>query len=50
MRAVRGLGPEHGLAGNADAVTVPVVLGGVNVLRLVAWWRNRRSRRAASAG
>lgn len=49
-RAVRGLGPEHGLAGNADAVTVPVVLGGVNVLRLVAWWRNRRSRRAASAG
>ncbi|MEU9071688.1 hypothetical protein AB0D60_32990 [Streptomyces sp. NPDC048306] len=49
-RAVRGLGPEHGLAGNADAVTVLVVLGGVNVLWLVTWWRNRRSRRAASAG
>ncbi|WP_405408345.1 hypothetical protein [Streptomyces sp. NBC_01124] len=49
-RAVRGLGPEHGLAGNADAVTVLVVLGGVNVLWLVTWWRNRRSRRAARAG
>ncbi|MET7812893.1 hypothetical protein ABZT26_18805 [Streptomyces sp. NPDC005395] len=49
-RAVRGLGPEHGLAGNADAVTVLVVLGGVNVLWLVTWWRNRRSRRSASAG
>ncbi|CAL9467313.1 hypothetical protein [Streptomyces sp. enrichment culture] len=50
VRAVRGLGPEHGLAGNADAVTVLVVLGGVNVLWLVTWWRNRRSRRAARAG
>lgn len=50
VRAVRGLGPEHGLAGNADAVTVLVVLGGVNVLWLVTWWRNRRSRRSASAG
>ncbi|MEU9647978.1 hypothetical protein AB0E00_03515 [Streptomyces sp. NPDC048110] len=49
-RAVRGLGPEHGLAGNADAVTVLVVLGGVNVLWLVTWWRNRRSRRSARAG
>ncbi|MEU7208389.1 hypothetical protein AB0B06_08285 [Streptomyces sp. NPDC044989] len=49
-RAVRGLGPEQGLAGNADAVTVLVVLGGVNVLWLVTWWRNRRSRRSASAG
>ncbi|MEV5450290.1 hypothetical protein [Streptomyces sp. NPDC052535] len=49
-RAVRGLGPEHGLAGNADAVTVLVVLGGVNVLWLVTWWRNRRSLRAARAG
>ncbi|MFJ6913998.1 hypothetical protein ACIQUX_08560 [Streptomyces sp. NPDC101133] len=50
VRAVRGLGPGHGLAGNADAVTVLVVLGGVNVLWLVTWWRNRRSRRSASAG
>ncbi|MGW7339838.1 hypothetical protein [Streptomyces sp. NPDC054808] len=50
VRAVRGLGPGHGLAGNADAVTVLVVLGGVNVLWLVTWWRNRRSRRAARAG
>ncbi|MDA4890069.1 hypothetical protein PFZ55_24615 [Streptomyces sp. MS2A] len=50
VRAVRGLGPEHGLAGNADAVTVLVVLGGVNVLWLVTWWRNRHSRRSASAG
>ncbi|MGW7567985.1 hypothetical protein ACWGJV_17135 [Streptomyces tendae] len=49
VRAVRGLGPGHGLAGNADAVTVLVVLGGVNVLWLVTWWRNRRSRRSASA-
>lgn len=51
VRAVRGLGPGHGLAGNADAVTVLVVLGGVNVLWLVTWWRNRRSRRShRSAG
>ncbi|MEU9522619.1 hypothetical protein [Streptomyces sp. NPDC048224] len=49
VRAVRGLGPEHGLAGNADAVTVLVVLGGVNVLWLVTWWRNRRARRTTSA-
>ncbi|MFJ4269413.1 hypothetical protein ACIP29_02595 [Streptomyces coelicoflavus] len=49
VRAVRGLGPEHGLAGNADAVTVLVVLGGVNVLWLVTWWRNRRARRARRA-
>ncbi|WP_290439859.1 hypothetical protein [Streptomyces sp. M1013] len=28
VRAVRGMGPGHGLAGNADAVTVLVVLGG----------------------
>lgn len=49
VRAVRGLGPGHGLAGNADAVTVLVVLGGVNVLWLVTWWRNRRSRGSASA-
>ncbi|MFJ6070362.1 hypothetical protein ACIQFU_05855 [Streptomyces sp. NPDC093065] len=48
-RAVRGLGPEHGPAGNADAVAVLVVLGGVNVLWLVTWWRNRRSRRAVNA-
>ncbi|MGV9505808.1 hypothetical protein ACWDQZ_09390 [Streptomyces tendae] len=49
VRAVRGLGPDHGLAGNADVVTVLVVLGGVNVLWLVTWWRNRRSRRSAGA-
>ncbi|MGW4570342.1 hypothetical protein [Streptomyces tendae] len=49
VRAVRGLGPGHGLAGNVDAVTVLVVLGGVNVLWLVTWWRNRRSRRSAGA-
>ncbi|MFG3107288.1 hypothetical protein [Streptomyces tendae] len=49
VRAVRGLGPGHGLAGNADAVTVLVVLGGVNVLWLVTWWRNRRPRRSARA-
>ncbi|CAL9571169.1 hypothetical protein SUDANB15_04805 [Streptomyces sp. enrichment culture] len=47
VRAARGLGPEHGLAGNADSVTVLVVLGGVNVLWLVTWWRNRRSRGAS---
>ncbi|MFD7561572.1 hypothetical protein ACFV7O_00125 [Streptomyces tendae] len=49
VRALRGLGPGHGLAGNADAVTVLVVLGGVNVLWLVTWWRNRRPRRSAGA-
>ncbi|MFA3875053.1 hypothetical protein ABS735_15345 [Streptomyces sp. MMCC 100] len=49
VRAVRGLGPGHGLAGNADAVTVLVVLGGVNVLWLVTWWRNRRLRGSVRA-
>ncbi|MFE0673952.1 hypothetical protein [Streptomyces sp. NPDC058867] len=44
VRAARGLGPEHGLAGNADAVAVLVVLGGINVLWLVTWLRNRRAR------
>jgi hypothetical protein len=44
VRAARGLGPEHGLAGNADSVAVLLVLGGVNVLWLVTWWRDRRSR------
>ncbi|WP_328873626.1 hypothetical protein OHT76_28025 [Streptomyces sp. NBC_00287] len=47
VRAVRGLGPEHGLAGNADSAAVLIVLGGVNVLWLLTWWRNRRSRRSA---
>ncbi|MGI5457695.1 hypothetical protein ACQEWB_31890 [Streptomyces sp. CA-249302] len=41
-RAARGLGPGHGLAGNADAAAVLVTLGGINVLWLVTWWRNRR--------
>ncbi|MFF9492212.1 hypothetical protein [Streptomyces flaveolus] len=45
VRAARRLGPEHGLAGNADSVAVLAVLGGVNVLWLVTWWRNRRSGR-----
>ncbi|MFF7473927.1 hypothetical protein [Streptomyces sp. NPDC008092] len=45
LRAVRGLGPGHGLAGNADSAAVLVVLGGVNVLWLVTWWRNHRARR-----
>ncbi|CAL9548300.1 hypothetical protein [Streptomyces sp. enrichment culture] len=45
VRAARGLGPEHGLAGNADSLAVLVVLGGVNVLWVVTWWRNRRARR-----
>jgi hypothetical protein len=40
--AARRLGPEHDLAGNADSVAVLAVLGGVNVLWLVTWWRNRR--------
>ncbi|CCK27699.1 hypothetical protein BN159_3320 [Streptomyces davaonensis JCM 4913] len=43
VRAARGLGPGHGLAGNADALAVLVVLGGINVLWLVTWLRNRRS-------
>nr|WP_222108525.1 hypothetical protein [Streptomyces cupreus] len=47
VRAVRGLGPGHGLAGNADSAAVLIVLGGINVLWLLTWWRNRRSRRAA---
>ncbi|MEV0173484.1 hypothetical protein AB0I00_20500 [Streptomyces sp. NPDC050803] len=46
VRAARGLGPEHGLAGNADAAAVLVTLGGVNVLWLVTWWRTRRARRS----
>ncbi|MFD8391541.1 hypothetical protein ACFV2N_20690 [Streptomyces sp. NPDC059680] len=32
VRAVRGLGPRNGLAGNADSAAVLVTLGGVNVL------------------
>lgn len=43
VRAVRGLGPGHGLAGRADSAAVLVTLGGVNVLWLVTRWRNRRS-------
>ncbi|MGW3353968.1 hypothetical protein ACWDFL_00925 [Streptomyces bungoensis] len=46
FRAARGLGPSHGLAGNADSAAVLVVLGGVNVLWLVTRWRDRRSRRS----
>ncbi|MEU9447761.1 hypothetical protein [Streptomyces sp. NPDC048277] len=48
VRAARGLGPGHGLAGNADSAAVLVTLGGVNVLWLVTRWRNRRSRRPAA--
>ncbi|MFB6774490.1 hypothetical protein [Streptomyces sp. NPDC056337] len=43
VRAARGLGPEHGLARNADSAAVLVTLGGINVLWLVTWWRNRRA-------
>lgn len=47
VRAVRGLGPGHGLASNADSAAVLITLGGVNVLWVVTRWRNRRSRRTA---
>ncbi|MEU9382967.1 hypothetical protein AB0D38_19145 [Streptomyces sp. NPDC048279] len=47
VRAARGLGPDHGLARNADSAAVLVTLGGVNVLWLVTRWRNRRARRSA---
>ncbi|MER6226364.1 hypothetical protein ABT189_38450 [Streptomyces sp900105755] len=46
VRAARGLGPDHGLADNADSAAVLVTLGGINVLWAVTWWRNHRSRRA----
>ncbi len=46
--AVRGLGPGHGLAVRADSVAVLVTLGGVNVLWVVTWWRNRRVRGGGS--
>ncbi|MGY5118697.1 hypothetical protein ACWC2H_22970 [Streptomyces sp. 900105755] len=46
VRAARGLGPDHGLAANADSAAVLVTLGGINVLWAVTFWRNRRSRRA----
>ncbi|MGW7421287.1 hypothetical protein ACWGJB_14635 [Streptomyces sp. NPDC054813] len=46
VRAARGLGPDHGLARNADSAAVLVTLGGVNVLWLVTRWRNRRARRS----
>ncbi|MER6731524.1 hypothetical protein [Streptomyces puniciscabiei] len=49
VRAARGLGPGHGLAGNADSAAVLVTLGGVNVLWLVTRWRNRRSGRSPGA-
>ncbi|MGW3104226.1 hypothetical protein [Streptomyces sp. NPDC001100] len=42
VRAARGLGPEHGLAGNADSAAVLITLGGINVLWAVTRWRNRR--------
>ncbi|MEU2617268.1 hypothetical protein ABZ642_03745 [Streptomyces sp. NPDC007157] len=47
VRAARGLGPDHGLARNADSAAVLVTLGGVNVLWLVTRWRARRARRSA---
>ncbi|MFQ3563144.1 hypothetical protein QZN11_40940 [Streptomyces gramineus] len=46
IRAARGLGPDQGLARNADSAAVLIVLGGVNVLWLVTHWRNRRRRSA----
>jgi hypothetical protein len=46
VAAARGIGPGHGLAGNADSAAVLIVLGGINVLWLVTWWRNRRNRRS----
>ncbi|MFB7496771.1 hypothetical protein ACFC09_19165 [Streptomyces sp. NPDC056161] len=49
VRAARGLGPEHGLAKNADSAAVLVTLGGVNVLWVVTRWRGRRSRRSAGS-
>ncbi|MEU6477738.1 hypothetical protein ABZ858_12745 [Streptomyces sp. NPDC047017] len=47
VRAARGLGPGHGLAGSADSAAVLIVLGGVNVLWAVTRWRDHRSRRSA---
>ncbi|MGW7239949.1 hypothetical protein [Streptomyces sp. NPDC054804] len=44
VRAARGLGPDHGLARNADSAAVLVTLGGINALWLVTRWRNRRAR------
>ncbi|WP_406113765.1 hypothetical protein [Streptomyces sp. NBC_01014] len=48
VRAARGLGPEHGLAREADSAAVLITLGGINVLWVVTRWRNRPSRRAAA--
>lgn len=48
VSAARGLGPEDGLAGNADSAAVLIILGGVNVLWAVTRWRNRRSRRSVA--
>nr|WP_237546687.1 hypothetical protein [Streptomyces sp. SID161] len=50
VRAVRGLGPGHGLARNADSAAVLLTLGGVNVLWLVTRWRDRRPGRSRPAG
>ncbi|WP_369391638.1 hypothetical protein AB5J72_31510 [Streptomyces sp. CG1] len=49
VRAARGLGPGHGLAGNADSAAVLITLGGVNVLWAVTRWRNRGSRTSAGS-
>ncbi|MET7289656.1 hypothetical protein [Streptomyces sp. NPDC005573] len=48
VRAVRGLGPGHGLARSADSAAVLITLGGVNVLWGVTRWRDRRSRGPAA--
>lgn len=45
VRAARGLGPDHGVAGNADSAVVLIILGGVNILWLVTRWRNSRAKR-----
>ncbi|MGV9455645.1 hypothetical protein [Streptomyces sp. NPDC003635] len=44
VRAAQGLGPGHSLAETLDSLVVLVVLGGVNVLWLVTWWRHRGRR------
>ncbi|WP_329117349.1 hypothetical protein [Streptomyces sp. NBC_01465] len=44
-RAVTALGPSHSWPRNLDAATVVVALGGVHLLWVRTWWRNRRTRK-----